>query len=58
MDKYHFADAIYTWSDNKVRELDTRGIVYYEFVPTGQTVNKVYYLEVLKWLREKETEMT
>jgi len=30
-----------------------RGIVRYEFVPTGQTVNQVYYLEVLKKLREK-----
>jgi len=29
------------------------GIVHYEFVPTGQTVNQVYYLEVLKKLREK-----
>ena len=43
----------YTWRDNKVRELDIRGIVHYEFVPTGQTVNQVYYLEVLKRLREK-----
>jgi hypothetical protein len=42
-----------TWSDNKVRELDISGIVHYEFVPTGQTVNQVYYLEVLKRLREK-----
>jgi len=33
---------------------DIRGIVHYEFVPTGQTVNQVYYLEVLLWLREKE----
>jgi len=32
---------------------DTRGIVHYEFVPTGQTVNQVYYLEVLERLREK-----
>ena len=23
--------------DNKVRELDIRGIVHYEFVPTGQS---------------------
>ena len=30
-----------------------RGIVYYEFVPTGQTVNQVYYLEVLERLCEK-----
>jgi len=30
-----------------------RGIVLYEFVPTGQTVNQVYYLEVLERLREK-----
>ena len=28
-------------------------IFHYEFVPTGQTVNQVYYLEVLKRLREK-----
>ena len=42
-----------TWSDNKAHELDIRGIVHYEFVPTGQTVNQVYYLEVLKGLREK-----
>jgi len=32
---------------------DIRGIFRYEFVPTGQTVNQVYYLDVLKWLREK-----
>ena len=32
---------------------DIRGIVHYEFVPTGQTVNQVYYLEVLESLREK-----
>jgi len=30
-----------------------RGIVHYEFVPTGQTVNQVYYLEVLERLGEK-----
>jgi len=32
---------------------DIRGIVHYEFVPTGQTVNQVYYLEVLERLHEK-----
>jgi len=32
---------------------DIRGIVHYEFVPNGQTVNQVYYLEVLERLREK-----
>ena len=42
-----------TWCDNKFRELDIRGIVHYDFVPTGQTVNQVYYLEVLKRLLEK-----
>ena len=38
----------HTWHKNKVRELEIRGIVHYEFVPTGQTVNQVYYFEVLK----------
>ena len=42
-----------TWSENKVRELSTVCLLHYEFVPTGQTVNQVYYLEVLKRLREK-----
>ena len=27
---------------------DIRGIVHYEFVPNGQTVKQVYYLEVLR----------
>ena len=40
--------------NNKVRELAPVFIVHYEFVPTGQTVNQVYYLEVLKRLREKD----
>jgi hypothetical protein len=39
--------------DNKIRDFDIRGIVHYEFVPTVQTVNQVYYLEVLKRLREE-----
>ena len=46
-------DQPHTWSDIKVCKVDIRGIVHYEFVPTGQTVNQVYYLEVLKRLREK-----
>jgi len=32
---------------------DIRGTVHYEFATTGQTVNQVYYLEVLERLREK-----
>jgi hypothetical protein len=42
-----------TWIINKVRELASMCFVHYKFVPTGQTVNPVYYLEVLKRLREK-----
>ena len=38
---------------SKFGKPDIRGIVHYEFVPTGQTVNQVYYLGVLKRLREK-----
>jgi hypothetical protein len=40
------------WCD-KVCELATACLLHYEFVPTGQTANQVYYLEVLKRLREK-----
>ena len=29
-----------------------RGVVHYEFLPTGQTVNKEYYLSVMRHLRE------
>ena len=32
---------------------DIHGLVHHEFIPTGQTVNKEYYLDVLKRLREK-----
>jgi hypothetical protein len=38
----------YTWSYNIVRDLDIREVVQYEFVPTGLSVNQIYYLEVLK----------
>ena len=40
-------------SQNNVAEFfSIGGIVHNKFVPTGQTVNQVYYLEVLKRLRE------
>ncbi|KAE9534118.1 hypothetical protein AGLY_008854 [Aphis glycines] len=32
---------------------DIKGLIYYEFVPTGQTVNQTYYKEILIKLREK-----
>ena len=31
---------------------DSCGIVHYEYTPEGQTVNKEYYLEVLRCLRD------
>ena len=31
---------------------DYRGVVHHEFLPTGQTVNKEYYLSVMRRLRE------
>lgn len=31
---------------------DYRGVVHYEFLPPGQTVNKQYYLSVMRRLRE------
>ena len=38
---------------NKVGELATVCLPWQQFVPTGQPVNQVYHLEVLKRLREK-----
>jgi len=32
---------------------DIRGVVHHEYVPQGQTVNKEYYVEVLKRLRDR-----
>jgi hypothetical protein len=31
---------------------DSVGVVHYEFLPQGRTVNKEYYLEVMQLLRE------
>jgi hypothetical protein len=31
---------------------DSEGVVHYEFLPQGQTVNKEHYLEVMQRLRE------
>ena len=32
--------------------IDYKGVVYHEFLPQGQTVNKEYYLGVMRRLRE------
>ena len=31
---------------------DSRGIVHHEYAPEGQTINKEYYLEILRRLRD------
>jgi hypothetical protein len=41
------------YQNNVVDFFNIRGIVHYEFVPTGETVNQVYYLKVLQKPREK-----
>ena len=48
----------FRWSKSRVKTMlltffDIRGIVHYEFIPAGQTVYQVYYLEVLERLCEK-----
>jgi len=48
----------FRWSKSRVKIMlltffDIRGIVHYEFLSTGKTVNQVYYLEVLERLHEK-----
>jgi len=48
----------FRWSKSRVKTMlltffYIRGLVHYEFVPNGQTVNQVYYLEILERLREK-----
>ena len=44
--------GVFTWSDNKIRKLATVCLPCACLVPTGQRVNQVYYLEVLKRLHE------
>jgi len=41
-----------TWADNKVRELATVCLLWQHWTKANKTVNQVYYLEVMKRLRE------
>jgi len=40
--------------DGRLPFFDIRGIVHYEILPKGQTVNQFYHLELLERLREKD----
>jgi predicted class III extradiol MEMO1 family dioxygenase len=43
------------WNKVKVRLIvffDHEGVVHHEYAPDGQTLNKEYYTEVLRWLHD------
>jgi hypothetical protein len=47
-------------SECKIRKmlicfLDVRGIIHFEFVPEGTTVNQIFYVELLKRLIDAVT---
>jgi len=45
MSKSHMKTTLITF-------FDIKGIVHFEFIIQGQTVNHAYCVEILKWLRE------